>query len=139
MYLASVSMKQRWGVQNHIKTVHAIAVCNLVEMSMGLVTEATIPDHLRWIPMGMDVSYKKKATGRLTATSTIDADTFFILKTYPGMVKVPVTVINADGVTVTTAEVHTFHLFFLLQWSIFHFMVLCVQVRLWISEKPLAK
>eukprot|EP01032_Pedospumella_encystans_P021510 gene21510-24397_t len=101
---SSVSMKQRWGVQNHIKTVHAIAVCNLVEMSMGLVTEATIPDHLRWIPMGIDVSYKKKATGRLTATSTIDANTFFTLKTYPGMVKVPVTVVNEDGTVVTTAE-----------------------------------
>ncbi len=110
MSLASVSMKQRWCAQNHIKTVHAIAVCNLVEMSMGLVTEATIPDHLRWIPMGMYVSYKKKATGRLTATSTINANTFFTLKTYPGMVKVPVTVINADGVTVTTAEVHAFPL-----------------------------
>jgi len=107
---------------------------------MGLVTEATIPDHLRWIPMGMDVSYKKKATGRLTATSTIDANTFFTLKTYPGMVKVPVTVINADGVTVTTAEVHTFDLIsFFSGWSILHFIVLYLQVRLWISEKPPAK
>jgi hypothetical protein len=45
-------MTQRWSVQNHIKTVHAIAVCNLVEMSMGLVAEASIPAHLRWLPMG---------------------------------------------------------------------------------------
>ena len=46
-----VSMKQRWAVQNqHIKTVHAIAVCNLVEMAMGLQAEASIPDHLRWLP-----------------------------------------------------------------------------------------
>lgn len=34
---SEVCMKQRWGVQNHIQTVHAIAVCNLVEMTMGLV------------------------------------------------------------------------------------------------------
>ncbi len=106
MFLASVSMKQRWGVQNHIKTVHAIAVCNLVEMSMGLVAESTIPGHLRWLPMGMDVAYKKKATGQLTATSTIDANTFFTLEKYPGMVKVPVIVTNAEGVEVTTAEVN---------------------------------
>lgn len=98
-------MNQRWGVQNHIKTVHAIAVCNLVEMSMGLVAESTIPNHLRWLPMGMDVTYKKKATGKLTATSTIDANTFFKLEKYPGMVKVPVIVTNAEGVEVTTAEV----------------------------------
>ncbi|KAJ1432703.1 hypothetical protein B484DRAFT_447659 [Ochromonadaceae sp. CCMP2298] len=109
---ASVTMKQRWAVQNHIQTVHAIAVCNLVEMSMGLVAEASIPAHLRWLPMGMDVTYKKKAMGTLTASSTIP-DTFFNLDKYPGMVKVPVSVINADGVEVTYAD-----------------------VRLWISEKP---
>ena len=45
-----ISMKQRWAVQNHIKTVHAIAVCNLVEMAMGLQAEVSIPDHLRWLP-----------------------------------------------------------------------------------------
>jgi len=73
---------------------------------MGLVAESTIPSHLRWLPMGMDVAYKKKATGLLTATSTIDANTFFTLEKYPGMVKVPVIVTNAEGVEVTTAEVN---------------------------------
>lgn len=102
---ASVSLNQSWYLQNHIKTVHAIAVCNLVEMAMGLVAEATIPSHLRWLPMGMDVTYKKKATGRLTAVSNIDPDTFFKLDKYPGMVKVPVTVTNSEGVEVTAAEV----------------------------------
>lgn len=98
-------MKQRWGVQNHIKTVHAIAVCNLVEMAMGLVAEATIPEHLRWLPMGMDINYTKKATGKLTATSTIDSNTFFTLDKYPGQVKVPVKVVDEAGIVVTTADV----------------------------------
>jgi hypothetical protein len=106
LYLvASVSMKQSWGVQNHIKTVHAIAACNLVEMCMGLVAEATIPDHLRWLPMGMDVNYVKKATGVLTATSTIDPNTFFTLDKYPSQVTVPVEIKNKEGVVVTTAGV----------------------------------
>jgi acyl-coenzyme A thioesterase PaaI-like protein len=113
---AVVSMKQRWIVQNHIKTVHAIAVCNLVEMAMGLVAESTIPSHLRWLPMGMNVNYVKKATGKLTAETIINEDTFFKLEKYPGKVEVPVTVRNAAGEVVTTAE-----------------------VRLWISEKPQAK
>ena len=80
-------MNQRWSVQNHIKTVHAIAVCNLVEMSMGLIAEASIPKHLRWLPMGMDVTYTKKALGRLTAESSIDPEAFFKLDKYPGQVK----------------------------------------------------
>jgi len=108
-----VSLQQRWLVQNHIKTVHAIAVCNLVEMSMGLVAEASIPAHLRWLPMGMDVEYLKKATGKLTASSELDHTTFFELPSYPGPVSVPVVVKNEEGVVVTKA-----------------------QVRLWISKKP---
>jgi acyl-coenzyme A thioesterase PaaI-like protein len=110
---AKVSMSHRWGVQNHIKTVHAIAVCNLVEMAMGLVAESTIPKHLRWLPKGMDVNYLKKASGTLTATTDINPDTFFLLEKYPGEVKVPVSVKDASGVEVTSAE-----------------------VRLWISLKP---
>lgn len=111
--LAVVSMKQTWSVQNHIKTVHAIAVCNLVEMAMGLVAEASLPSHLRWLPMGMNVEYLKKATGTLTATSKIDHTTFFDLPQYPGPVLVPVVVTNAEGVVVTKAD-----------------------VKLWISKKP---
>ena len=111
--LAKVSLKQRWGVQNHIKTVHAIAVCNLVELAMGLVAESTIPKHLRWLPMGMNVEYTKKATGQLTAISEIDKDKFFVLEKYPGEVKVPVVVTDAAGIVVTKAD-----------------------VRLWISLRP---
>lgn len=105
IYLATVSLKQRWALQNHIKTVHAIAVCNLIEMNMGLVAEASIPKHLRWLPMGMNVEYLKKATGKLTATSEIDPQTFFSLPKYPGEVYVPVEVKNSEGVVVTKANV----------------------------------
>ena len=45
---ASISLKQKWILHNMIKSVHAIAVCNLVEACMGLVTEASIPNDLRW-------------------------------------------------------------------------------------------
>jgi acyl-coenzyme A thioesterase PaaI-like protein len=102
---AHVTMNQRWAVQNHIKTVHAIAVCNLVEMTMGIVAESTIPSHLRWLPMGMNIDYLKKATGKLHGTSAIDPETFFTLPQYPGEVKVPVEVKNDEGVVVSKAEV----------------------------------
>ena len=72
---------------------------------MGLVAEATIPSHLRWIPMGMDVNYKKKCTGTLTGYSDIDPETFFVLEKYPGPVSVPVMVKNAAGEIVTDASV----------------------------------
>ncbi len=62
-----VSMRKRKAVHNHIKTVHAIACCNLCEFAAGVCMEASIPKHRRWIPIGMEVSYVKKAGTDLTA------------------------------------------------------------------------
>ena len=67
--------------------------------------EASVPSHLRWLPMGMDVSYLKKATGKLTATARLDETTFFTLDKYPGQVTVHVDVKNESGVVVTTGDV----------------------------------
>lgn len=70
-------MKKRWKVQNHLKTVHAIASCNLCEFAAGICMEASIPSHRRWIPIGMEVKYLQKATTDLTATcdlSKVDWD-----------------------------------------------------------------
>lgn len=68
-----VSLRQRRRVQNHIGTVHAIALCNMAELAGGLATDATIPANMRWIPKGMSVRYLKKAAGRLTATALVPA------------------------------------------------------------------
>lgn len=70
-----VNMRKRKAIHNHIQTVHAIAMCNLCEYAMGICAEASIPKHRRWIPMGMEVAYLKKATTNLTATCDLsDAD-----------------------------------------------------------------
>ena len=44
-----VTFKKRKAVQNHIGTVHVIAICNALEAAMGAMAEASIPKHLRWI------------------------------------------------------------------------------------------
>jgi len=62
------SMKKRPAVHNHLKTVHAIAMCNLCEFTGGILMEASIPKHRRWIPVGMTVNYVAKAKTDLTAT-----------------------------------------------------------------------
>jgi acyl-coenzyme A thioesterase PaaI-like protein len=68
-------IKDRRRVHNHIGTVHAIALCNLAELTAGLCTEVTIPASMRWIPKGMTVRYLKKASGTMTATCTVPAAT----------------------------------------------------------------
>lgn len=64
------TMRDRRRVHNHIGTVHAIALCNLAELSGGLMTDASIPASMRWIPKGMTVQYLKKAQGAMHAVAT---------------------------------------------------------------------
>ena len=66
-----VRLRQRRAIQNHIGTVHAIALCNAAELAGGLATDATIPASMRWIPKGMTVRYLKKALGELRATASV--------------------------------------------------------------------
>jgi acyl-coenzyme A thioesterase PaaI-like protein len=58
---AEARLRKRWGVTNHLGTVHAIAICNLAEFAGGLVAEVSTPSTHRWIPKGMTVEYLKKA------------------------------------------------------------------------------
>ncbi|MDP9822700.1 hotdog fold domain-containing protein [Nocardioides massiliensis] len=58
---AAVRIRKRRGVQNHLGTVHAIALCNGLEAAMGAMAEATVPAGKRWIPKGMEVRYTAKA------------------------------------------------------------------------------
>lgn len=53
-------LRKRRAVENHIGTVHVIAICNGLEMAMGVMAEASIPPHLRWIPKGMTLDYTAK-------------------------------------------------------------------------------
>lgn len=80
----SATIKHRRAVTNHIGTVHAIAMCNLAELTGGVMTDASIPKSMRWIPVGMSVQYLKKAVGTLRAVATpatpiVESDTAYDL------------------------------------------------------------
>ena len=64
-----VSISKSRKVTNHLGTIHAIAMCNMAELSGGTMTEVTVPATHRWIPKGMTVEYLKKATTGLVATA----------------------------------------------------------------------
>ncbi|MFZ6696161.1 hotdog fold domain-containing protein [Stenotrophomonas acidaminiphila] len=63
------TLADRRAVRNHLGTVHAIALCNLAELTGGLMTDASLPAGMRWIPKGMQVRYLAKARGRLHAVA----------------------------------------------------------------------
>jgi acyl-coenzyme A thioesterase PaaI-like protein len=68
----SARIRHRRSVQNHIGTVHAIALCNLAEFCGGLATDAAMTPAIRWIPKGMSVRYLKKANGEMHAEAILD-------------------------------------------------------------------
>lgn len=74
---SEVTAKKRRAVHNHIGTFHAIAVCNLAEIAMGMVAEASLPGSHRWLPKQMTVRYLKKAETNLRAVATIDPATVY--------------------------------------------------------------
>lgn len=69
---AEVVVPNRRSNHNHIGTVHAIALCNGLEMAMGALAETTIPASKRWIPKGMEVSYTAKATSDIRCIAETD-------------------------------------------------------------------
>jgi acyl-coenzyme A thioesterase PaaI-like protein len=96
-----VILKKRRSVQNHLGTVHAIAICNACEMAFGMTMEAGLASHLRWIPKGMTVQYLKKAATDLTATCVYPQ----IKDLVPGDHIVPVDVTDKNGVLVVDAKI----------------------------------
>jgi acyl-coenzyme A thioesterase PaaI-like protein len=106
-----VKIPKRKAVFNHIGTVHAIAVCNGLEMAMGAMAEASIPKHLRWLPKGLNVSYLAKSETDLIAEATLNPEDW-----KPGDVNVAVRAVDANGQVVVEGV-----------------------IPLWVTEKPKKK
>jgi acyl-coenzyme A thioesterase PaaI-like protein len=86
-------MPQRRAVENHIGSIHALAMGNLCELAAGLVTEVSIPATMRWIPRGMTIEYLRRAQGRIAATARLEKSEWHGAEN----VGVPVSVTNAAG------------------------------------------
>jgi len=110
---AELVIPKRRGVHNHLKTVHAIALCNGLEAAMGALAEATIPGDRRWIPKGMDVSYTAKATTDITCIAETDPEQW--TGDDPDL-PVRVRGVRKDGTVVIEGV-----------------------IRLWVTEKPASK
>jgi len=96
-----VSFKKRRAVQNHIKSVHAVAMCNAAELAGGVCLDVSLNANFRWIPVGMTVQYLKIAKSDLRAVCKLEAYDWNCAQD----VVMPVGVFNTDNEEVFHADI----------------------------------
>lgn len=71
--LARVTLRDRRAVRNHLKSIHAVALTNLAELSanLALMSRELPGGGSRWIVTGMETAYLKKARGPITAETVL--------------------------------------------------------------------
>jgi acyl-coenzyme A thioesterase PaaI-like protein len=100
-YCELMLRKQR-KVENHLGTIHAIAMCNAAELVGGVTTEVSTPEGTRWIPEGMTVAYIAKAKTDLRVVCNARDIDF----SHPGLITVPVKAYDTNDTLCFTADIN---------------------------------
>ena len=99
---ARATLRDRRRVRNHLRSVHAIALMNLAELSTGLALNFALPAEARSILKGLSIEYHKKARGTLTAEATAPV----LQSNEERDLQVETQIRDGEGEVVATARAH---------------------------------
>jgi hypothetical protein len=71
---ARVSMRERWTLRNHLRSIHAVALVNLGELTANLALTTLQPKTGRFLVTGVQAEYLKKARGLVTCQTTLSGE-----------------------------------------------------------------
>lgn len=100
---AKASMRDRAKLRNHLRSVHAIALANLAELTGNIALAYSMPDDARFIVAGLSIEYVKKARGTIVGECTCPPLEGSERKEYP----VPVTLRDGTGEPVAEITLRT--------------------------------
>jgi acyl-coenzyme A thioesterase PaaI-like protein len=98
-----VVMADRPKLRNHLRSVHAVALANLAELTGNLALAYSMPDDARFIVAGMTLDYVKKARGELEGRCECPVPSSAERCEY----QVPVTLHDSSGDVVVRASLRT--------------------------------
>jgi len=78
-----LSLKNKRKAQNHLKQVHASAMCLLAETATGLVVGWNLPDGSLPLMKSMKLDFVKRSTGDFKAVATLSDDQLEMIRNSP--------------------------------------------------------
>jgi acyl-coenzyme A thioesterase PaaI-like protein len=100
---AVTELRDRRKVRNHLRSIHAIALANLAELTGNAALAYSMPDDARFIVAGMSIDYVKKARGTLRGICECPVPADASRREY----QVPVEMFDASGDVVARATLRT--------------------------------
>lgn len=100
-----LSLKNKRKAQNHLKQVHASAMCLLAETATGLVVGWNLPDSALPLMKSMKLNFVKRSTGDFKAVATLTEEQLQSIRNDPkGEVVVPVKLIDEKEIEPVICE-----------------------------------